>query len=227
MSGPALLIVEDDPVIGESLRRALEGQGYRAAWARLGAEALEVAAAAPVDLVLLDLGLPDLSGLEVCRRLRALLEDVAIVILTARADEIDVVVGLDAGADDYVTKPFRLAELLARVRAQLRRRQAVADTDVLAAGEILLDRRSRQVWLASHEVALRPREFDLLELLMLEAGRALRREHIIAEVWDRNWFGPTRTLDMHVAALRAKLGDPARWGGITTLRGVGYRLELL
>jgi DNA-binding response OmpR family regulator len=224
MSGPTLLVVEDDPVIGEGLRRAFEGQGYVASWARTAAEALE--ADGPVDLVLLDLGLPDLSGLEVCRRLRAERGDVPIVVLTARVEEIDVVVGLDAGADDYITKPFRLAELLARVRAQLRRRQAAPPGDVLSAGDLRLDRRARRTWLGEDEVALRPREFDLLELLMVEAGRALRRERIIAEVWDRNWFGSTKTLDMHVAALRAKLGDPARWGGITTLRGVGYRLEL-
>jgi len=225
-----ILLVEDDATIGDGLRQALQGQDYEVAWTKSGVDALTVAARDPLDLVLLDLRLPDLDGVEVCRRLRASQPALTIVMLTARSEEIDVVVGLDAGADDYLTKPFRLAELLARLRAHIRR----LDPDGpgrrrLVARDLELDPAARRAWLGGSELALRPKEFDLLALLLAEAGRVVPRERIMAEVWDEHWFGSTKTLDMHIAALRRKLGEQQGDGGpsrITTLRSVGYRLEL-
>jgi len=224
MGTARILLVEDDATIGAGLRDALAAQGYTVRWARAGAEALELSGREPAELVLLDLRLPDIDGVEVCRRLRAAGTTAAIVMLTARTDEIDVVVGLDAGADDYLTKPFRLAELLARLRAHLRRLGPAAPTGRSQVGDLEVDRAARRAWLAGVELGLRPKEFDLLALLAAEAGRAVTRERIMAEVWDEHWFGSTKTLDMHVAALRRKLGEQG--GRITTLRGVGYRLEL-
>jgi DNA-binding response OmpR family regulator len=225
MDGARVLVVEDDITLGGGLRQALAAQGYRASWAQTGAEALELAHD-PHDLVLLDLKLPDMDGVQLCRRLRAAQPQLVIVMLTARREEIDVIVGLDAGADDYLTKPFRLAELLARIRAHTRRLESAGPVGRLVVGDLELDRAARRVWLDGRELDLRPKEFDLLALLMAEAGRAVARDRIMAEVWDEHWFGSTKTLDMHIVALRRKLGEPAaRPGRITTLRGVGYRLE--
>jgi DNA-binding response OmpR family regulator len=225
MDGARVLVVEDDVTLGGGLRQALASQGYRASWVQTGVKALELARE-PHDLVLLDLKLPDMDGVQVCRRLRAAQPWLVIVMLTARREEIDVIVGLDAGADDYLTKPFRLAELLARIRAHTRRLESAGPAGRLVVGDLELDQAARRVWLAGRELDLRPKEFDLLALLMVEAGRAVARERIMAEVWDEHWFGSTKTLDMHIVALRRKLGEPAaRAGRITTLRGVGYRLE--
>jgi DNA-binding response OmpR family regulator len=225
MDSVRVLVVEDNATLGGGLCQALEASGYRASWARTGAEALELARDLH-DLVLLDLTLPDLDGVEVCRRLRAGQPTLAIVMLTARREEIDVIVGLDAGADDYLTKPFRLGELLARIRAHTRQLNPDSTAERLAVGDLELDRAARRAWRAGRELDLRPKEFDLLALLMAEAGRAVPREQIMAEVWDEHWFGSTKTLDMHIAALRRKLGEQAEQSGrITTLRGVGYRLE--
>jgi DNA-binding response OmpR family regulator len=215
-----ILIVEDDDAIASGLERVLTGQGHPVRRLASGAGAVE-AAGDSVALVLLDLGLPDVDGVEVCRRLRAARPDLAILILTARSDELDVVAGLDAGADDYLTKPFRLSELLARVRAHLRRADQSPDRTVLRAGPVQVDTAARRAFADGEELALRPKEFDLLVLLVAEAGRAVTRERIMDEVWDTNWFGSTKTLDMHVLSLRQKLGA----GAITTLRGVGYRFE--
>ncbi|HET6691274.1 MAG TPA: response regulator transcription factor, partial [Miltoncostaeaceae bacterium] len=160
-------------------------------------------------------------GIEVCRRIRTARPDVPIMILTARSDEIDAIVGLDAGADDYQAKPFRLAELMARVRALTRRASPARP-----AGGVRVDEAARRAWAGDRELSLAPREFDLLALLCREAGRVVRRERIMHEVWDANWSGSTKTLDVHVSALRRKLGDdPTAARLITTVRGVGLRFE--
>jgi DNA-binding response OmpR family regulator len=218
-----LLVVEDDEPIARPLCESLRAHGYEVTWVASGVDAL-AEAAEPVDLVLLDLGLPDLDGLEVCRRLRDQQPQTEIIILTARRDEVDIVLGLDAGADDYLVKPFRLHELLARVRARLRRQPGGAD--VVTVGDLQVDFAARRVHVGELEVERRPKEFDLLALLVRETGRVVTRERIMSEVWDEHWFGSTKTLDVHVSWLRRKLGDgPGRGGLITTVRGVGLRFE--
>lgn len=203
------------------------GHGYAVLLAATGAAALDYVGARQVDLVLLDLGLPDMDGVVLCRQLRAGVSGVVIVVLTARTDELDVVVALDAGADDYLSKPVRLTELLARLRAHLRRQSSVTGAGTIRVGELQVDVAARRASVAARELALRPREFDLLVALAGRAGQVVTREDLMAEVWDEHWFGPTKTLDVHVSVLRRKLGelgeDPAR---ITTLRGRGYRYEV-
>ncbi|MEA2381040.1 MAG: hypothetical protein QOH72_1011 [Solirubrobacteraceae bacterium] len=226
MTSDGILIVEDDEAIASGLARVLDSQGYRVRRLARGGPATAEAREDDIGLVVLDLGLPDIDGLEVCRRLRAARSDLAILILTARDHELDVVAGLDAGADDYLIKPFRLSELLARVRAHLRRVSASPGDERgderLRAGDVVVDRAGRRAWLGDEELELRPKEFELLALLAEHAGRAVTRERIMREVWDTDWLGSTKTLDNHVLTLRRKLGHDA----ITTLRGVGYRLEL-
>ncbi|HET7487807.1 MAG TPA: response regulator transcription factor [Acidimicrobiales bacterium] len=220
---PRLLVVEDDDSIASPLAEGLEREGFSVERARTGAEAM---ASPPVDLVLLDLGLPDIEGSEVCRRLRSR-SAVPIIVLTARGDEFDRVLLLELGADDYVVKPFGFRELVARIRA-VRRRTAAPPVDgspaaaVQELGALAIDRRARRARLGGDEVHLTPKEFDLLAALADDPGAVHRREDLITEVWDEHWWGPTKTLDVHVAALRRKLGD-RRW--ITAVRGVGYRLE--
>lgn len=215
-----VLIVEDDEAIGAGLERVLESQGYVVRRAATGREALRDLSG-EVGMVILDLGLPDMDGIEVCRRMRAAAPATPILILTARAEEIDVVTGLDAGADDYLVKPFRLSELLARVRALTRRVQPRSTPTRLRVGTLEVDVASRRAWREGHEIALRPKEFDVLALLAAEAGRVVTRERLMSDVWDTEWMGSTKTLDMHIHALRQKVGHAT----ITTLRGVGYRLE--
>jgi DNA-binding response OmpR family regulator len=220
-----LLLVEDDEGIARPLAAALRGDGHDVVHVATGREAL-ARAADGVRAVVLDLGLPDIDGVDVCRRLREVAPGVPVLILTARTSETDVVVGLDAGADDYVTKPFRLAELLARLRALLRRSDGAEPARELRAQDVVVDPDARRAWRAAEELELTPKEFDLLALLVAEAGRAVGRERIMAEVWDTTWLGSTKTMDMHVSWLRRKLGDDAsapRY--VTTLRGIGFRFE--
>ncbi len=232
MDEPAhLLLVEDDDGIARALVAALGSDGHRVTRVTTGRQAL--VAARTVDAVLLDLGLPDLDGVEVCRRLRRDLgADLPILVLTARDAETDVVVGLDAGADDYVTKPFRLAELQARLRALLRRAAAArplgpaGGDGELVAGDLRLDPSSRRVWRAGQELELTAKEFDLLALLMARAGTVVTREELAREVWDTRWLGGSKTIDVHVSSLRRKLGDdPMAPRYVTTVRGVGLRFE--
>ena len=211
-----LLVVEDDEAIAVPLVRGLERSGYEVTRVATGREALDVDG---VDLVLLDLGLPDLDGYEVCRRLRAA-SSVPIIVVTARGDEGDRVLGLELGADDYVVKPFGIRELVARVRA-VSRRAVVEPAGPQRVGALEIDRRTRRVSVAGRELALAPKEYELLALLADDAGAVVSRNQIMEEVWDPHWYGPTKTLDVHVASLRRKLGDP-RW--IETVRGVGFRL---
>jgi DNA-binding response OmpR family regulator len=223
--GAQILIVEDDDAIAAGLARVLDSQGHEVRRVNRGRAALEQAGEG-TELVVLDLGLPDIDGIDVCRRLRREHPDLAILILSARDQELDVVAGLDAGADDYLVKPFRLSELLARVRAQLRRRAAAAPTseaEPLRAGDVTVDVAARRAFADGRELNLRPREFELLALLVAEAGRAVTRERLMHDVWNTDWMGSTKTLDTHVLTLRQKLGRPE---AITTLRGVGYRFEL-
>jgi two-component system response regulator RegX3 len=213
-----VLMVEDDDSIAVPLARGLEREGLEVSRAATGAEAL---AATDYDVVLLDLGLPDIDGFEVCRRLRSRSE-VPVIVVTARGDEVDRVVGLELGADDYIVKPFGFRELLARIRAVTRRSQArPEDLAPRTVGPLTIDRRTHQVTLSGEMLALTPKEFDLLSLLAEEPGTVFARATILEEVWDAHWYGPTKTLDVHVAALRKKLGDAA-W--IETVRGVGFRL---
>jgi DNA-binding response OmpR family regulator len=216
-----VLIVEDDDGIAVPLQAGLERAGFTCHRVATGRAALD---ATEPDLVLLDLGLPDIDGIEVCRELRAR-SDVPIIVVTARGEEVDRVIGLELGADDYLVKPFGLRELVARIRAVTRRlgsRDAPAAPDVLDAGPVQVDLRQHRATVRGEEVALTPKEFDLLALLARDPGATATREHIIEEVWDAHWFGPTKTLDVHIASLRKKLGDPAL---IETVRGVGFRLR--
>ena len=222
MDERGILVVEDDEAIASGLVRVLDSHGYAVRRLSRGTGAVR-AADASVGLVILDLGLPDVDGLDLCRRLRAARPDVAILILTARDNELDVVSGLDAGGDDYLVKPFHLSELLARIRSHLRRMSATTVPEPpLQAGGLRVDRSARRAWLGDQELALRPKEFDLLTLFVANVGIALSRERIMDEVWETSWMGSTKTLDTHVLGLRKKLGGDA----IATLRGVGYRFEL-
>jgi len=226
-----LLLVEDDETIGDALRTSLTAHGHDVRWARTGRGGLHEAAQGPLDLVLLDLGLPDLDGVAVCRQLRTTQPEAVVVILTARDEEMDVIIGLEAGADDYLTKPVRLAELHARVRAHLRRVESGSRPDgngPAQLGDLVVDRQSRRITIAGTDVRLRAKEYELLVRLAAEPGVALSRSTLMAEVWDEHWFGSTKTLDVHVAALRRRLaeaGGDAVVPEIVTLRGHGYRLD--
>jgi two-component system response regulator RegX3 len=221
-----ILLVEDEESITTPLAEALERDGFHAEIAHTVADALERGRSLRPDLVLLDLMLPDGSGLDVCRELRAS-SNVPIIILSARGEEADRVVGLELGADDYVVKPFSAREVIARIRAVLRRTQAPAGAAAdgpIEIGTVRLDPARRTVTLDGEPVELARKEFDLLALLMREAGTVVSRERIIEEVWETSWFGSTKTLDVHVSALRKKLADdPSSSRYLHTVRGVGFR----
>jgi DNA-binding response OmpR family regulator len=221
-----LLVVEDDDSIAEPLTSGLQRAGYQVERVATGAAAL---AAGVPDVVLLDLGLPDMDGLEVCRRIRAR-SDVPIIVVSAREEEFDRVVGLEMGADDYVVKPFGMRELVARIRAVSRRTANRAEPEAAApsadsaivVGRLEVDLRAHRVRVDGNEISLTPKEFELVAYLARDPGAVFTRERIMDDVWDPHWFGPTKTLDVHVASLRRKLGDP---GWVETVRGVGFRLH--
>ena len=212
-----ILIVEDDDAIAKPLAAGLEREGFDVTRVSTGEDALE---AALPDLVLLDLRLPGMDGTEVCRRLRAR-SDVPIIVVTAKGEEVDRVVGLELGADDYIVKPFGFRELLARIRAVMRRARPGTDRAQIHVGPLEIDVRGRRATIGDDALNLTTKEFDLLALLASEPGDVVSRQRILREVWDTEWFGPTKTVDVHVASLRKKLGDP---GWIETVRGIGLRL---
>jgi DNA-binding response OmpR family regulator len=221
-----VLIVEDEDSIAEPLAVGLEREGLSVVRVATGADAL--AAAAGVDVVLLDLRLPDIDGYEVCRRLRAR-SDVPIIMVTARGEEVDRVVGLELGADDYLVKPFGFRELLARIRAVTRRASRTGDPAgptepaTLRVGPLEIDVRARRVRMGGAAVELTPKEFDLLAALAADAGAVVSRRRLLEEVWETSWGGASKTIDVHVASVRRKVGDA---GLIETIRGVGFRLRV-
>jgi DNA-binding response OmpR family regulator len=212
-----ILVVEDDHTIAEPLATGLRRQGFEVTLVATGRDAL---AAADHDVVLLDLGLPDMDGNDVCRQIRSR-SDVPIIVVTARGDEVDRVIGLELGADDYVVKPFGFRELVARIHAVTRRRQPRQIDRPLQVAGLQLDARTRRVRLDDRELDLTPKEFDLLAVLMAEPGVVVSRRQLAERVWESSWYTHSRTVDVHVAALRRKLGDPD-W--IETIRGIGFRL---
>ena len=225
---PSILLVEDDDGIALPLTRALEREQYAVERVSTGQAALVSAATGRFSLVVLDLGLPDGDGLDVCRQAREDGYTGAVLILTARGSEIDRVVGLDVGADDYMAKPFSLAELLARVRALLRRQIGPSTAPVpqpQTAPGLRVDPRSRQAFVADTVLPVTAKEFDVLAELDGVRGDVVTREHLMDRVWDENWFGSTKTLDVTVARLRHKLADSGAPAQIVTVRGIGFRLE--
>jgi two-component system response regulator RegX3 len=221
----SILLVEDEESITAPLSEALRREGFEPRVAGTAAEALELAESTDPDLVLLDVMLPDGSGFDVCRELRAR-SRVPIIMLTARGDEADRVAGLEVGADDYVIKPFSAREVAARIRAVLRRAapQPEERSGAIEVGDVRLDAAKHEATLDGRPLELSRKEFDVLRLLMENAGAVVKRERLLEEVWDTNWFGSTKTLDVHISALRKKLGDdPAEPRYIHTVRGVGFR----
>ncbi|HET9893786.1 MAG TPA: response regulator transcription factor [Streptosporangiaceae bacterium] len=213
--GTSVLVVEDDRNIATQLVRGLTRGGYLVDHVETGGAAL---ARGIADVVLLDLELPDADGVQVCRRLRER-SDAAIIVITAHGEESDRVMALDAGADDYLVKPFGLAELQARIRAVLRRVRP--GSEIVKHGPLVLDLRTHRVTVHSQEIQLTPKEFDILECLAADPGRVVTRQEIVETAWDAHWYGPTKVLDVHIAALRKKLGEP---GLIDTVYGRGFRL---
>lgn len=222
-----ILLVEDDERISEPLLRVLATEGYEVVHAPTGNEGLDIVANRKPDLMLLDLTLPDIDGLDVCRKVREDHPELPIIMLTARAEEMDVIVGLGAGADDYVPKPFRLAELVARIKARLRVASAAQQMPrELTGGPLRVNTESRRAYLDDQELELTSKEFDLLALLMSKPDVTFTREQIMATVWDENYWGSTRTLDTHISTLRRKIGDDTDPPTlIVTVRGVGFRFE--
>ena len=227
---PLVLVVDDEASYRDALSVALSAEGFRVETAADGVEAIEKFERSRPALILLDVMLPRVSGIDVCRQIRST-SRVPIIMVTAKGSEIDAVVGLEVGADDYVAKPFRLRELVARVRAALRRGHQTEDDDleredVVAVGDVMVDVARHEVTVHGRLVALPLKEFELLEILMLNAGRVLTRDVLIDRIWGPNYFGDTKTLDVHIKRLRAKIeDDPSTPARIVTVRGVGYRYE--
>lgn len=219
-----VLLVEDDASVADGVLDGLVSATMEPHHVSTGQAALDAVTSMQPDLVLLDLGLPDMDGTEVCRRIRQS-SSVPIIVISARDEEIDRVIALEIGADDYLVKPFGIRELVARIKAVSRRTSpaGTAATPELRFGELLLDDRSRRVYLGDTEVHLTPKEFELLAYLAHDAGAVIRRSEILRVVWDTNWYGTTKTLDAHVAAIRKKLGNP---GWIVAVRGIGFRFGL-
>jgi DNA-binding response OmpR family regulator len=225
--GPLVLLVEDERSIAEPFARALERAGFRANIARTGGEAVSLTSIRRPDVILLDLALPDCDGRDVCRRIRRD-SNVPIIMVTASGAVTDRVVGLELGADDYVVKPFSTGEVIARIRAVLRRGHAQhMEGEPFRVQDLRIDRGARRVWRGDDELDLTRKEFDLLVRLARDAGRVVTRESLMSDVWDMNWFGSTKTLDVHIGWLRRKLGDdPADPAYIRTVRGVGFSLAI-
>ena len=222
-AGGCVLLVEDEVSISEPFSQALAREGFVPVIASTIAEARAALQEHEPDIVLLDLMLPDGDGRDLARELRAA-SQVPIIMLTARGSEIDRVVGLELGADDYVVKPFAAAEVIARIRSVLRRSRQRGPAERVSAGDVTVDVAARQAWRAGRELSLTRKEFDLLARLARSAGHVVTREDLMSDVWDENWFGSTKTLDVHMTALRRKLGeDPAAPRHIQTVRGVGFR----
>lgn len=230
MSEATILVVEDEPSFVEALSIGLRREGFDVIVATDGAEALEKFDTAQPDLVLLDVMLPRISGIEVCRQLRKKTQ-VPIIMVTAKSEEIDTVVGLEVGADDYVIKPYRLRELTARIRAVLRRSESrdsshPSDSAAIEVGSVRLDPDAHKAWVDGHDVSLPLKEFELLHLLLANAGRVLPRDTLIDRVWGNDYVGDTKTLDVHIKRLRSKVEpDPAVPRRIITIRGLGYKFE--
>ncbi len=229
MSTPTVLIVEDEESFIEALQIGLRREGFRVEVARDGAEALEQFDLVRPDLVLLDVMLPKVSGIDVCRQLRKRTQT-PIIMVTAKGAEIDTVVGLEVGADDYVTKPYRLRELVARMRAVLRRVSVDSagelDQDAIVVGDVALDPDQHQVVVRGESLALPLKEFELLHLLLANVGRVLTRDTLIDRVWGSDYVGDTKTLDVHIKRLRSKIeSDPSSPTRIVTIRGLGYKYE--
>jgi two-component system response regulator RegX3 len=231
MATTSVLVVEDEDSFVDALTVGLKREGFHVSVARDGAEAIEVFDDVRPDLVLLDVMLPKMSGIDVCRELRSR-STVPIIMVTAKASEIDTVVGLEVGADDYVSKPYRLRELVARMRAVLRRRPAdrptkgTPDDDVVTVGDVSVDHSRHEVTIRGEGVRLPLKEFELLALLLENAGRVLTRDTLIDRVWGSDYVGDTKTLDVHIKRLRAKVEeDPAKPTHIVTIRGLGYKYD--
>ena len=231
MSNPVVLLVEDEPSFVEALEIGLSQEGFDVVVARDGEEALLKFASSSPDLILLDVMLPKLSGIDVCREIRKT-SQVPIIMVTAKSEEIDTVVGLEVGADDYVTKPYRIRELVARMRAALRRTNdatgeiEMVSSSLVQVGNLAIDSDQHIVTVDSVEVTMPLKEFELLYLLAVNAGRVLPRETLIDRVWGSDYVGDTKTLDVHIKRIRAKVeSDPARPTRIVTIRGLGYKFE--
>ena len=225
MSAHRVLVVEDEEEIASPLVQTLEREGYVVDRAATGREAIQQATGQGHDIVILDLGLPDMDGLDVCRELRETGYEGAVLILTARAGELDRVVGLDSGADDYLAKPFGLAELLARLRALLRRTPVRASGPVPSGRRLLVDVEAHRVYVGDEEVPLTGKEFDVLTVLSAHRDKVVSRAQLMADVWSEGWYGSTKTLDVTIGRLRQKLEKVSCVERVITVRGIGFRLE--